>query len=71
MEYNPTDPFVLYQKGEVLLSLGQRDKGCDCLLKSKQFGNNVIDDVIEKENVNNHLKLKIKSRFNFFETAFL
>jgi tetratricopeptide (TPR) repeat protein len=49
LEYNPTDPFVLYQKGEVLLSLGQRDKGCDCLLKSKQFGNNVIDDVIEKE----------------------
>jgi len=53
LEYNPNDPTVLYQKGEVLLSLGQKEKACDCLLKSKKFGNNVIDDVIEKEKCNN------------------
>lgn len=52
LEYNPNDPMVLYQKGEVLLSLEQREKACDCLLKSKKFGNNVIDDVIEKAKCN-------------------
>ncbi|MFP3592615.1 tetratricopeptide repeat protein [Chryseobacterium sp. SIMBA_038] len=49
LEYNANDPLVLYQKGEVLLSLGQRDKACDYFLKVKQLGNNEIDDIIEKE----------------------
>lgn len=49
LEYNQNDPLVLYQKGEVLLSLGKREKACDCYLKSKKLGNNVIDDIIKKE----------------------
>ncbi|WP_336690972.1 MULTISPECIES: tetratricopeptide repeat protein [unclassified Chryseobacterium] len=48
LEYNPNDPLVLYQKGEVLLALGKNEKACECYLKSKQFGNTEIDDIIEK-----------------------
>jgi len=49
LEYNPNDPVILYQKGEVLLLMGKKDKACECYLKSKKFGNNVIDDIIDKE----------------------
>ncbi|MBW8523214.1 tetratricopeptide repeat protein [Chryseobacterium chendengshani] len=48
LTYNPDDVLVLYQKGEVLLTSGKREKACDCFLKVKKLGNNEIDDVIEK-----------------------
>ena len=48
LEYNPNNPLVLYYQGEVLLSTGQKEKACKSLLKSKQLGNNGIDDVISK-----------------------
>ncbi|SMO34684.1 Tetratricopeptide repeat-containing protein [Chryseobacterium rhizoplanae] len=48
LEYNPNNPLVLYYQGEVLLSAGQQEKACKSFLKSKQLGNNGIDDVISK-----------------------
>lgn len=53
LTYNPDDVLVLYQKGEVLLSLGQKEKACEHFLKVKKLGNNEIDDVIEKEKCKN------------------
>lgn len=46
--YNPNDPLILYYQGEVLLAMGQQENACKSLLKSKQLGNNSIDDVILK-----------------------
>lgn len=48
LEYNPNNPLVLYYQGEVLLSTGQQEKACKSFIKSKQLGNDSIDDVISK-----------------------
>ncbi|MDR6920313.1 MULTISPECIES: tetratricopeptide repeat protein [Chryseobacterium] len=56
LEYNPNDPLILYYQGEVLLSTGQKEKACKSLLKSKQLGNNGIDDVILKAKCSETLK---------------
>ncbi|MDR6544925.1 tetratricopeptide (TPR) repeat protein [Chryseobacterium rhizosphaerae] len=52
LEYNPNDPLILYYQGEVLLSVGEKKKACSNFLKSKQLGNDGIDDVIQKAKCN-------------------
>ena len=48
LKYNPDDPLVLYFQGQVLLTVGQRENACKSLLRSKQLGNDGIDDIILK-----------------------
>ncbi|KYH07899.1 hypothetical protein A1704_04325 [Chryseobacterium cucumeris] len=48
LQYNSDDPTVLYIRGEVLLAMGQQENACKSFLKSRQFGNTGIDDVISQ-----------------------
>ncbi|PKF73503.1 tetratricopeptide repeat protein [Chryseobacterium sp. PMSZPI] len=52
LEYNPNDPLILYYQGEVFLSIGEKKKACSNFLRSKQLGNTMIDDVIQKAKCN-------------------